>query len=43
MARPAILYDFWNAYDREMLSMAPGTEYVALGSHPVSQPVLVPA
>lgn len=36
MARPGLVYDFWNNFDPERLAMAEGTRYVALGSHPVA-------
>ncbi|HSK41734.1 MAG TPA: nucleotide sugar dehydrogenase, partial [Arenibaculum sp.] len=35
MARPGLVYDFWNSFDPDRLEMAPGTRYVALGGHPV--------
>lgn len=35
MARPGLVYDFWNNFDPERLAMAPQTRYVALGSHPM--------
>ena len=33
MARPALLYDFWNHFDGRDLELAPGVGYMALGSH----------
>jgi UDP-N-acetyl-D-mannosaminuronic acid dehydrogenase len=35
MARPGLVYDFWNNFDPDRLAMAPDTRYVALGSHPM--------
>jgi nucleotide sugar dehydrogenase len=33
MATPAVIYDFWNTYYGRSLRLAPGTCYMALGSH----------
>lgn len=43
LARPGLVYDFWNSFDPDRLEMAPGTRYVALGGHsvPVPAPGLV--
>ncbi len=40
MARPGVIYDFWNNYSRETLCLPPEIEYISLGSHKfaVSQP-----
>jgi UDP-N-acetyl-D-mannosaminuronic acid dehydrogenase len=35
MARPAIVYDFWNSFVPERLTLEDGVRYVALGSHPM--------
>ncbi|EWY35888.1 hypothetical protein N825_32480 [Skermanella stibiiresistens SB22] len=35
LARPAIVYDFWNSFSPERLSLEDGVRYVALGSHPM--------
>ena len=44
MARPAIVYDFWNNFLPERLTLEDGVRYVALGSHPmrVNVPAAVP-
>jgi UDP-N-acetyl-D-mannosaminuronic acid dehydrogenase len=33
MARPALVYDFWNCFDAQELPMPEGVGYMALGSH----------
>ncbi|MBX9743842.1 MAG: hypothetical protein K2X08_01375, partial [Chlamydiales bacterium] len=33
MARPGVIYDFWNNYEQEMLCLPTGLHYIALGSH----------
>jgi len=33
MAKPAMIYDFWNTFYGRALRLAPGTGYMALGSH----------
>ena len=33
MSKPALIYDFWNNYRAEKLSLSAATAYVALGSH----------
>ena len=33
MAKPAMIYDFWNTFYGRTLRLAPGTGYMALGSH----------
>lgn len=33
MARPGLVYDFWNNFDSRSLRMPAGTGYMALGSH----------
>jgi UDP-N-acetyl-D-mannosaminuronic acid dehydrogenase len=33
MARPALVYDFWNCFDARELSLPDGVGYMALGSH----------
>ncbi|MDP1608997.1 MAG: nucleotide sugar dehydrogenase [Chlamydiales bacterium] len=33
MARPGVIYDFWNNYEREMLCLPADLHYIALGSH----------
>jgi UDP-N-acetyl-D-mannosaminuronic acid dehydrogenase len=35
LARPGIVYDFWNSFPPERLTLADGVRYVALGSHPI--------
>jgi UDP-N-acetyl-D-mannosaminuronic acid dehydrogenase len=44
MARPGIVYDFWNNFLPERLTLEDGVRYVALGSHPmrVNAPAAVP-
>lgn len=44
MARPAIVYDFWNSFVPERLTLEDGVRYVALGSHPMraTVPAAVP-
>jgi nucleotide sugar dehydrogenase len=44
MARPAIVYDFWNSFIPERLTLEDGVRYVALGSHPmrVDVPAAIP-
>ena len=44
MARPGIVYDFWNNFLPERLTLEDGVRYVALGSHSmrVNAPVAVP-
>jgi UDPglucose 6-dehydrogenase/UDP-N-acetyl-D-mannosaminuronic acid dehydrogenase len=33
MAKPALIYDFWNNFDALDVRLAPGVGYMALGSH----------
>jgi UDP-N-acetyl-D-mannosaminuronic acid dehydrogenase len=33
MAKPALIYDFWNSFDARNLRLAPGVCYMALGNH----------
>ncbi len=33
MARPGVVYDCWNLFNEPEMTLAPGTLYVALGSH----------
>jgi UDP-N-acetyl-D-mannosaminuronic acid dehydrogenase len=33
MAKPGLVYDFWNQFSADELSLAEGTGYIALGSH----------
>jgi len=33
LARPSLIYDFWNLFNAKELSLAPGVGYLALGSH----------
>jgi UDP-N-acetyl-D-mannosaminuronic acid dehydrogenase len=33
LARPGVVYDFWNCYAGKTLRLPPGTSYVALGGH----------
>ncbi len=33
MAKPGLVYDFWNSFDARDLRLAAGTGYMALGSH----------
>jgi nucleotide sugar dehydrogenase len=33
LARPGLVYDFWNAFDARELRMPDGCSYIALGSH----------
>ena len=33
MARPGIVYDFWNSFIPERLTLEDGVRYVALGTH----------
>lgn len=33
MARPGVIYDFWNNYNQESLHLPIGIQYIALGSH----------
>jgi UDP-N-acetyl-D-mannosaminuronic acid dehydrogenase len=33
LAKPGLVYDFWNSYGSKVLHLPPGTAYVALGSH----------
>jgi UDP-N-acetyl-D-mannosaminuronic acid dehydrogenase len=38
MAKPALIYDFWNNFDARNLQLATGVRYMALGSHGVHRP-----
>ena len=33
LAKPGLIYDFWNIFSADELSLADGVGYVALGSH----------
>jgi hypothetical protein len=33
LAKPSLVYDFWNQFTADELSLAEGTGYIALGSH----------
>ncbi|MQX37421.1 nucleotide sugar dehydrogenase [Roseospira navarrensis] len=38
MARPGLIYDYWNGFDGRELCLAPGCAYFALGSHGAVRP-----
>jgi nucleotide sugar dehydrogenase len=38
MARPAVIYDFWNNFSRTNLCLPPEVKYIALGSHKYAEP-----
>jgi UDP-N-acetyl-D-mannosaminuronic acid dehydrogenase len=38
LARPAVIYDFWNNFAPERLTLPEGVRYVALGCHPILVP-----
>ena len=37
LARPGLVYDFWNNFDARELRLPEGTGYMALGAHGVAR------